>query len=308
MNAVVFAMPGNDALADALAARLGAERGACTVRRFPDGESYARIETAVQGRDAVLACTLDRPDDRIAPMLFLAAAARDFGAARVGLLAPYLAYLRQDARFSPGECVSAHVFARWIAPHFDWLVTMDPHLHRIPDLEPVYGMPVRVAHAAPAIAAWLRENVAEPVLIGPDMESAQWVDEVARLAGAPSIVLEKKRRGDREVEVSVPNPESLAGKTPVLVDDIVSTARTMIEAVRHIRSAGLPAPVCVAVHAIFAGDAFESLRAAGAGRIASCATVPHASNAIPVDAILAASVRSALGAELPSLSGPRAAA
>lgn len=307
MSPVVFAMPGNDALATALAARLGAEKGACTVRRFPDGESYVRVETAVQGRDAVLACTLDRPDDRIAPLLFLASAARDFGAVRVGLVAPYLAYLRQDARFSPGECVSAHVFARWIALHFDWLVTMDPHLHRIPDLEPAYGIPVRVAHAAPAIAAWLRENVAEPVLIGPDMESSQWVDEVARLAGAPSIVLEKKRRGDREVVVSVPDPGKLAGRTPVLVDDIVSTARTMIEAVRHLRAAGLPAPVCVAVHGIFAGDAFEALRAAGAGRIASCDTVAHPSNIIAVDTAVAASVADVLNAISSRPSGNEAA-
>ena len=290
MSPVVFAFPGNEAIADALAQHLAAERGACTVRRFPDGESYVRIETAVLGRDALLVCTLDRPDERIAPLLFLASAAREFGAVRVGLVAPYLAYMRQDARFSPGECVSAKIFARWIAPHFDWLVTVDPHLHRFASLEEVYRIPVRAAHAAPMIAAWLRDNVAAPVLIGPDMESAQWVDEVARLAGAPSVILVKKRRGDREVEVSVPNAEKLAGRTPVLVDDIVATARTMIAAVLHIRNAGLQGPVCVAVHAIFAGDAAQALVHAGAARIVSCDSVKHPTNAIRLDRGIAACV------------------
>lgn len=296
MSPVVFALPGNEAMADALAARLEGERGACTVRRFPDGESYARVETPVTGREAIVVCTLDSPDERIVPLLLLASAARDFGAVRVGLVAPYLAYMRQDARFSPGECVSAEVFAGWIAPHFDWLVTVDPHLHRFTNLAELYAIPARAAHASPAIAAWLRDNVASPVLIGPDEESAQWVDEVARLAGAPSVVLAKRRRGDLEVEVSVPDPAALAGRTPVLVDDIVSTARTMIAAVRHLRAAGLPPPVCIAVHALFAGDAFDALSAAGAGRIASCNSVPHSSNVIALDQVICASVADLLDA------------
>lgn len=290
MNRVVFAMPGNEAMADAIAGRLGAERGSCTVRRFPDGESYVRAETAVIGRQAIIVCTLDRPDERIASLLLLASAVREFGAARVGLVAPYLAYMRQDAVFSPGECISAKVFARWISQHFDWLVTVDPHLHRFAGLEEVYSIPTSVVRASPAIAAWVGRNVDTPVLVGPDMESSQWVEEVARLAGAPSVVLEKKRSGDRDVEVSLPDAAGIAGRTPVLVDDIVSTARTMIAAVRHLRAAGLAPPVCVGVHAIFAGDAFEALRAAGAGRIATCDSVSHPSNAIALGELIAAAV------------------
>ena len=308
MTPVVFALPGNEAMADALAARLAAERGACTVRRFPDDESYVRVETAVSGRDAILVCTLARPDGRIAQLLLLASAARESGATRVGLVAPYLAYMRQDARFSPGECVSAKVFARWIGLHFDWLITVDPHLHRFANLAELYPIPARAAHAAPAIAAWLRENVPAPVLVGPDMESAQWVEEVARLAGAPSIVLAKRRRGDREVEVSIPESAMLAGRTPVLVDDIVSTARTMIAAVRHLRAAGLAPPVCVAVHGIFAGDALHALQAAGAGRVASCDTVPHSTNVIALDEALCSCVADLLGnGPPPDLDGKAAA-
>ncbi len=104
-------------------------------------------------------------------------------------------------------------------------------------------------------------------------------------------MLTKTRRGDRDVQVSVPDVERWRSHTPVLVDDIVSTARTMIETIDHLRRAGLAAPVCVAVHAVFAQTAFEELRAAGAGDIVSCDTIRHASNRISLTAAIAAGVR-----------------
>ena len=294
MKPVVIAMPGNEHLTDELAAHLGLERGAATVRRFPDGESHVRVETSVEGRHAFIVCTLDRPDDKLIPLLLLACAVREAGALSVGLVAPYLAYMRQDRRFQPGETISARHFAAWISRHFDWLATVDPHLHRISDLSQVYSIPSRVVHAADTVARWVRSQVRQPLLIGPDEESAQWVGDVARRADAPFVVLTKTRRGDRDVEVSVPEVDRWRSYTPVLVDDIVSTARTMIETVGHLRRSGLAAPVCVAVHAVFAQGAFEDLRAAGAADIVSCDTIPHPSNRIALAPAIAASVRELL--------------
>ena len=294
MKRVVIAMPGNEPLADELAARLSLKRVAATVRRFPDGESHVRVEASVEGRDALIACTLDRPDDKLVPLLLLAAAIRETDARSVGLVAPYLAYMRQDRRFQPGETTSARHVAAWISRHVDWLVTVDPHLHRISDLSQVYSVPTRVVHAADSVAAWVRAEVRKPLLIGPDEESAQWVGDVARRAEAPFVVLTKTRRGDRDVEVSLPDVERWHSHMPVLVDDIVSTARTMIETVGHLRRAGLAAPVCVAVHAVFAQTAFEELRAAGAGDIVSCDTIRHPSNRISLAAAIAAGVRELL--------------
>lgn len=127
--------------------------------------------------------------------------------------------------------------------------------------------------------------------MGPDEESNQWVADVAQRAGVPFIVLEKTRRGDRDVEVSVPDVARWRSHTPVLVDDIVSTARTMIETVRHLRQAMTEPPVCVGVHAIFAGAAFDDLRRAGAGTIVSCDTIAHPSNRIELSAAIADGVR-----------------
>jgi len=291
MTPLIFAMPGNEAMAEKLASALGAERGTTTVRRFPDGESYVRVESAVEGRRVAIVCTLDRPDDKLIPLLLLAAAARENGATDVGLVAPYLAYMRQDSCFQPGETVSARHFAAWLSRGFDWLATVDPHLHRITKLSQVYVIPTRHVHAAPAVAAWLRAHVTRPALVSPDEESNQWVADVASRADAPMVVLHKVRKGDRDVEVSVPDVERWRDHTPVLVDDIVSTGRTMAETIGHLRRAGLAAPVCIAIHAVFSGNAVQDLESTGAGLVVSCDTVVHPTNGISVAPDLASAVR-----------------
>jgi ribose-phosphate pyrophosphokinase len=291
---VVLALPGNDELAAVLAAALDAERGELVLHGFPDGETHVRVGTAVAGREVLLACSLHAPDARTVPLLLAAATARDLGAARVGLVAPYLPYLRQDARFVPGEGVTARYYPRILAPGFDWVVTVDPHLHRLAGLDAVYPIPAAAAHAAPAIADWLRANVPDGVVVGPDAESAQWVDAVAARAGLPGLVLRKDRRGDRAVSVSIPDLAAAAGRTPVLVDDIISTARTMIAAVTRLRAQGGPPPVCVGVHAVLVAGALEELHAAGAARVVTCNTIPHPTNVIDVRPALAAAVRGML--------------
>ena len=288
---ILFALPGNETLAASLGQALGAEGGPLVVRHFPDGETYVRIEREVRDRDVVLACTLDRPDEKILPLLFLAGTARELGARCVGLVAPYLAYMRQDRRFNEGEGVTSEQFAGLLSRSFDWLVTVDPHLHRRRSLAEIYTIPAEVVHAAPCVASWIREHVERPLLVGPDAESAQWVRAVALEAGAPVVILEKQRRGDRDVSVSVPDVERWRAHTPVLVDDIISTAHTMIETVRHLERAGLRRPVCVGVHAVFAPGAFDDLRAAGTARIVTCDTIPHPSNSITLAPELAAATR-----------------
>ncbi len=294
MTAAVIAMPGNEPLADALASQLVLERVAAVVRHFPDGESHVRVVEPVDGRHAFIVCTLDRPDDKLVPLFLLARCLREAGARSVGLVAPYLAYMRQDRRFQPGETVSAQHIGAWISVQFDWLVTVDPHLHRIADLSEVYSIPSRAVHAADRVARWVQSQVHQPLLVGPDEESAQWAEDVARRANAPSVVLTKTRHGDRDVEVTVPDVQRWRTHTPVLVDDIVSTGRTMVETIGHLRRAGLAAPVCVAVHAVFAHGAYEDLQAAGAARMVSCDTIRHPSNRIALSELIAQGVRELL--------------
>ncbi len=288
MSALVIPLPGNEAMA----AKLGGDLGALEVHRFPDGETHLRFESDLRGRAVILVCTLDRPDAKYLPLAFAAATARDLGAARVGLVAPYLCYMRQDKRFQPGEAVSAPIFAGEISRHFDWLVTADPHLHRLHTLSAVYTIPSQVVHAAPLMSQWIGREVKNPVVIGPDRESAQWAGDVAEGAGAPFAILEKTRRGDRDVSVALPDAGRFAGHTPVLVDDIISTGRTMAETLSHLVGQGLDAPVCIGVHAVFAEGALEGLKQAGAARIVTTNTISHPTNEIDISGALAEAMRS----------------
>lgn len=299
MRPLVLAPPQEHQRAELLARALDADVGVVTVRRFPDGETYLRVHTDPRGRHVVVLRSLDHPDCKIIPLFLLLETARDLGAASVGLVAPYLCYMRQDRRFQPGEAVSARLFPDLLGRSFDWLVTVDPHLHRIHDLDDVYVAPTRVVHAAAAIADWVQEHVDQPLFIGPDSESEQWVCDVAERAGAPFVVLDKVRHGDREVEVSVPDVDRWRAHTPVLVDDIISTGRTMVATLGHLSTAGLPPAVCIGVHALFAGDACEVLCEAGAARVVTADTVAHHTNHITLVPDLAAAVRELVPGAIP---------
>jgi ribose-phosphate pyrophosphokinase len=276
----VYELPGNEQLATGLVQALNASRGVIRAREFPDGETYVRGETDCEDMAAVLVANLFQPNAKILPLLFFARALRELGARRVLLVSPYLPYMRQDIQFQSGEVITSEIFARLLSDTVDALVTVDPHLHRYSSLDEIYTIPSRVQHAAPSIAAWIREHVKQPVIVGPDSESEQWVSKVAEMAGAPFLVLEKVRSGDRDVKIKVPPLDSWRSHTPVLVDDIISTAHTMIETIGHLAGAGYAAPVCIGVHAVFAGNAYKELQQAGAARIVTCNTISHPSNEI----------------------------
>lgn len=279
---VFFPLPGNEESCERIALVAEGEIGALESRCFPDHESYLRVATDVAGRETILVCTLNEPNSKILPLLFCADSLRDLGARRVGLIAPYLAYMRQDARFQAGEAITSRSFAAVLSAHVDWLATVDPHLHRIKRLTDVYGIPAVAVHASRDIGRWIAANIPSPLIIGPDEESAQWVRDVSVAANAPSTVLTKARHGDLRVVESIPNLAEHRSRTPVLVDDIISTGRTMIEALRHLREQDAPRAWCVGVHAVFAGDAYAALQAAGAAGIVTTTTIPHSSNRIDV--------------------------
>ncbi|MGN6108767.1 MAG: ribose-phosphate diphosphokinase [Kofleriaceae bacterium] len=289
---VLIAVPGSEPHAHRLGTRLGLEVVEPEVRQFPDGEIYARIDRDRFEGDVAIVGNLS--GDNFLRVAFIAGTARDLGARRVGLVAPYLAYMRQDSVFKRGEGVTANYFGRLVSSTVDWLVTVDPHLHRFDSLDGVYSIPTTIARAAPAIARWISAEVDRPVLVGPDAESVQWVAAVAEQCQAPYVILEKTRRGDRDVSITSPGELVANGHTPVVIDDIVSTGRTMVEATRQLRAAGSAAPLCVGIHAVFADAVLDELLAAGARGIVTCNTIAHASNRICIADSLADAMRARL--------------
>lgn len=294
MNPILFTMPGSESFGLQLSQELLCDKGELQIWRFPDQESCPRFHSDIVGRDVIIVCELDLPDVKVVPLYLAACVARELGARSVGLVIPYLPYMRQDKCFQQGEGVTSLHFARLISSCCDWLVTVDPHLHRHHAMSEIYTIPSTVVHAAPSLAQWVVENIPNAVIIGPDAESEQWVAEVAKAANCPYTVLTKIRHGDDDVEVSILDAARWVDMTPVLVDDIVSTARTMIAAAVQIERVGMMPPVCLAVHPIFAGDAYIALRTSGVDRIVSCNTVAHASNKINLCPAIASAVSSML--------------
>ncbi|MDO8909470.1 MAG: ribose-phosphate pyrophosphokinase [Pseudohongiella sp.] len=286
MSILMFSMPGQEQLAQNLLQRTGWLAGNMILRHFPDGETYIRVLDDVKGREVVILCQLHQPDSNVLPLLLLADTLHDLGATKVGLIAPYLAYMRQDKRFNEGEGVSSHYFAKLISRHLDWLVTVDPHLHRIHRLDEVYSIPATSLTAVKPIAEWIRQHIDRPLVIGPDSESEQWAARVAEAVGCPWEVLQKERFGDRDVRISLPHVENYPDRTPVLVDDIISTGKTMMLAAQHLRAAGMAAPVCVAVHGIFAAGALQEMQAQGL-TVVTCNSIPDDSNQIDLAELLA---------------------
>jgi ribose-phosphate pyrophosphokinase len=269
----LYAMPGNEAFADLLSLHTGYQRQQLSLHHFPDGETLVQLAAPAPGGDAVIVCTLDRPDAKVLPLMMAAATARELGATRVGLVAPYLAYMRQDTRFHPGEAISANIFGDWLGRTFDWLVTVDPHLHRNATFAAVYPRAAHVVHAASPLAVWIDAHVTMPLIIGPDRESAQWVTAVANLLCAPSVVARKERHGDRDVAVFLPEMDRWRDRTPVLLDDIIASGETLLQTLRCLQGRTSVLPVCVVVHGIFAQGTLEKLLAGGAERVVTSNSV-----------------------------------
>lgn len=286
MKAVVFALPGNEILAGGLASGLDGELGLLEYRRFPDRESYLRALTDVQGKHVILSCTLDDPDSKTLPLLLAASAMRDLGAARIGLAAPYLGYMRQDRRFKDGEAITSAYYARLLSAAFDWLATVDPHLHRHLSLNEIYTIPSAVGHATPILRDYLRSQRRGIFLIGPDEESEQWVASLAADAGVPHLTLRKERLSDRSVAVHFPDLSRFKGLSPVLVDDVISSGRTMEAAALELRKLGFAPPMCLATHGVLAEDSLDRLTATGAS-LMTTNTIPGKTAGLDINPLFA---------------------
>lgn len=243
-------MPGNERLATDLARLTASELGELECRRFPDRESYVRIRSDVANREVFVVCTLRDPDAQFLPLTFAAATISSLGATRVRLIAPYLAYMRQDRIFNPGESLTSRQFASALQASFDGIVTVDPHLHRYARMSEVYDIPVTLISAAPLFAQWIAEHLDNAFIVGPDRESAQWVETIAREACVPWTVFTKERRSDRAVRMSMPDLRPFRGRVPVIVDDIVSSGVTVRRALKILRDQDFAPAFCLVVHAL----------------------------------------------------------
>ncbi len=267
MNTVIFAFDDSMAAAKRLGILLRLPVLQVETRRFPDQELLVRMP--VPARTAILYRSLNEPDGKIIELLLAASAARDRGAERVILIAPYLAYMRQDRAFRPGEAVSQRVIGRLIADHFDALLTVDPHLHRIANLGEVIPDIPAISLSATPLLARLIDRASNPVIIGPDEESRQWTESIALPLGLDMLLASKKRSGDRDVRLTLPGANQVRGRPAILVDDMISSGRTLIEAARLVRAAGAVSVTALVTHCLANSSDLALMKEEGIERISS---------------------------------------
>lgn len=257
-------------------------------RRFPDGESLVTV--APGERTAILYRSLDHPNEKLVELLFAVAALRDRGAARIVLVAPYLGYMRQDAAFHPGECVSQRVIGKLLADHVDALVTVDPHLHRVRSLaEVVPAIAAVPVSAAATLADTLRPDTPrDAILVGPDEESRPWVESVAAPLGLAVLVGTKHRLGDRQVELAIDGVDRVRGRHVVLVDDVISSGATLLRCAALLHAAGAASIEACATHCLAGPDDLRALRAGGIARVRATDTVAGPTACIAIALALAA--------------------
>lgn len=287
---LLLAFEDETGLAAPLAAALGCALAWVESHRFPDGESKLKLPAALPPRVALLR-GLQQPNRKLAELMIVAPAARELGATQLTLVCPYLAYMRQDMAFTPGEAVSQRHIGHALALWFDAVVTVDPHLHRIKNLDEVLpGRRGQVLSAAPLLGEYAARHAQRPILLGPDDEAGQWVRAAANAHGLQHGTCIKQRNGDRDVAVSLPDID-FKNREVVLIDDVASTGRTLIAAALALRARGASAVDVAVTHALFVDDAIEMLRSAGVRHVWSSDSVAHASNAVSLVPLLERALR-----------------
>lgn len=254
--------------------------------RFPDGEIKLRLPDSLPPHVVILR-SLHQPNDKLIELLLAAPTARTLGGQHLTLVAPYLAYMRQDIAFHPGEAVSQRLIGHQLAQLFDAVITVDPHLHRVATLQEAVPVPhALVISGAPLLADLIAARCHQPMLVGPDEESAQWVSQAAARHGFDHAVCHKIRRGDHQVDIALPDV-AFAGRQVVLLDDMISTGHTIAQAARRLLAAGASSVDVAVTHALFVPEAAQVMQAAGVHAIWSTDCIPHESNAISMAPLLA---------------------
>lgn len=275
---------------DRLAKRLDIPHLSIDLHCFPDGESLITLPTELN-EHVILYRSLNQPNEKITELILVSKTLRQRGVKRITLIAPYLCYMRQDIENHPGEVVSQKIIGQLFGGLFDDVITVDSHLHRISKLNE--AIPLKNAInilATDPIVEFLHKKFDELVILGPDSESKQWVEEIANKIGCQFAVANKQRTGDKEVKVTLPD-HNFKNKNIVIVDDMASTGRTISLAAAQLNTAGAQTVNALVTHALFMGDAKQFLIKNGVTSIWSTDTISDETNVIALDKIIADTFR-----------------
>jgi len=269
----------NRELAARIASKLGVDLGSVTLKTFANGEVYCRYEESVRGADVfIVQPTCANTDeglsanDALMELLVMIDAAVGGSAHRVIAVTPWYGYSRQDKKSAPREPISARMVARMLeAAGSDRILTMDLHSGQI---QGFFAKPCDHMTALFMLTQYFADlGLEDLVVVAPDAGRVKLNQKFADKIGADLAILNKERPAQQVAEINYVIGD-VAGKTALLVDDIIDTAGTLKAAAEAVLDAGARRVYAAATHGVFSGNAWENLAAANFERIVVTDTIP----------------------------------
>ena len=248
----------NRPLAEEISRHMGLPLGDVTIKRFADGEIFARINQNARGRDVFIVQPTPPPGDNIVELLLLMDAAARASAARVAVVMPYFGYARQDRKDQPRVAIGAKLMANLIeAAGAQKVLGIDFHTHQI---QGFFDIPVDHLYAAPVLTQYFRElQLPEPVVVAPDVGAAKMARGFARRLNASFAIIDKRRPAHNQAEVMQVIGE-VEGRPCIIVDDMIDTAGTLRSVVDALVDRGATQIYAAATHPLLSGPACERLQ------------------------------------------------
>ncbi|MDA8163980.1 MAG: ribose-phosphate pyrophosphokinase [Desulfobacteraceae bacterium] len=271
---LLFSGRANEPLGRAVAAALGIAPGRCLIENFPDGEVRVQVEEDVQGRDIyLLQPTCPPVAARLLELLLIADGCRKAGARRLTGIVPYYGYARQDRRSRSGEPLAARLLADLLCTRLDRLVLTDLHN---PAIEGFFAVAVEQLSAVPLLAEGLRPGLsAAHILVAPDQGAVKLAQGYADRLGLDIAYVHKERQSGTRVAIRRLIGE-VAGRKPVIVDDMISTGGTVASTIEMLLAKGCrPEVILVASHALLVGQAAERLAGLPVRRLITTDSLPQ---------------------------------
>lgn len=271
-----------------LAANIAQEMGdvLCPLesRKFPDGERYVRIKGEIEEGVVVVQSTGYPQDENLMELFLILKTIRDMGITNIRTVIPYFGYGRQEKSFNYGEAVSAEVVCQLIEfAGASSIYSINLHEQSICDL---FKIPAYNLSAMPAIANYVKDNVEDPVIIAPDKGALGFAQEVASLLNCQCDHLEKIRLSPEKVETKPKNLD-IEGRDAVIIDDIISTGGTIVNACSILKEHQASRIVVSCVHPVLVGDALLKIFAAGADDVVGTDTLKSEVSNVSVASLVA---------------------
>jgi len=291
----VFTGRANPALAQRICDYLQIPMGRGRTELFPDGELIVRVEEDVRGRDCfVVQPTCHPVNAHLMEMMIWIDCLRRASAKRVTAVIPYFGYARQDRKDAGRVPITGKLVANLLERSgADRVVAIDLHA---PQVQGFFDVPVDHLFAIPVFLNWIKSlRLSNVVFVSPDVGNVKRAQGYASALGGEICIIDKRRKSGSETQ-AVHVIGDVEGKNVLMVDDMITTAGTMTEAVKILRAHGVKEVYLSATHAVFAPPAMERLNACEFTKVAVTDTIPIGNRADPIkDRLVVLSVAELIG-------------